>query len=175
MLCVGIALHFPQMRSALCSISTSMPHMLPTREYSTSRHMALLWPLQYQSLWQLWSWRMWSSGHSKSLFWKRSVDETCTALQLDQVEAFHLHLNPIEPTIQFTIGRQMGVFYSWTPRSPATRMAPCLQKCTTREHAQINILTLSPTIPWHTSCQWSLFCWADTLCSSVMDQDYDVI
>jgi len=107
-----------------------------------------------------------SSGHggcgavgtlnlSKSPFWKSSVDDTCIALRLDQVEAFHLHLNSIEPTIQFTIGRQMGVFYFWTPRSPATSMAPCLQKCTTREHAQINILTLSPTIPWHTSFQWS--------------------
>ena len=36
-------------------------------------------------------------------FWKRYVDDTCVALQSDKVEAFHLHLNSIEPTIQFTI------------------------------------------------------------------------
>ena len=36
-------------------------------------------------------------------FWKGYVDDTCVALQSDQVEAFHLHLNSIEPTIQFTM------------------------------------------------------------------------
>ena len=35
-------------------------------------------------------------------FWRRYVDDTCIALKSDQVEAFHLHLNSIEPTIQFT-------------------------------------------------------------------------
>lgn len=53
-----------------------------TREYSTSRHMALLWPLQYQSLWQLWSWRMWSTGHSQPFQIPPVLEEVC---------GWHLH------------------------------------------------------------------------------------
>ena len=39
----------------------------------------------------------------KPLFWKRYVDDTLSALPLDQIQAFHHHLNSIEPSIQFTI------------------------------------------------------------------------
>ena len=35
-------------------------------------------------------------------FWKRYVDDTCTALPPDEVHSFHAHLNTIEPSIQFT-------------------------------------------------------------------------
>ena len=37
------------------------------------------------------------------LFWKRYVDDICTALQKSHVEEFKDHLNTIEPTIQFTV------------------------------------------------------------------------
>jgi len=32
-------------------------------------------------------------------FWKRYVDDTCMALPLDQVQAFHNHLNSVESSI----------------------------------------------------------------------------
>ena len=35
-------------------------------------------------------------------FWKRYVDDTCTAIQLCIIEEFHQHLNSIEPSFQFT-------------------------------------------------------------------------
>ena len=35
-------------------------------------------------------------------FWKRYVDDTCTAIQPCLIEEFHQHLNSIEPSIQFT-------------------------------------------------------------------------
>ena len=44
-----------------------------------------------------------SSYPSPPPFWKRYVDDTLTALQWDQVQCFHEHLNSIESTIQFTI------------------------------------------------------------------------
>ena len=36
-------------------------------------------------------------------FWKRYVDDTCTALPVGEVFSFHQHLNSIESSIQFTI------------------------------------------------------------------------
>lgn len=36
------------------------------------------------------------------LFWKRYVDDTCTAIHLDVIDMFHQHINNIEPSIQFT-------------------------------------------------------------------------
>ena len=35
-------------------------------------------------------------------FWKRYVDDTCTALPPNEVHTFHAHLNTIKPSIQFT-------------------------------------------------------------------------
>lgn len=35
-------------------------------------------------------------------FWKRFVDDTCTAIPPDHLESFHNHLNSIEPSIEFT-------------------------------------------------------------------------
>ena len=34
-------------------------------------------------------------------FWKRYVDDTCTAIQPCLIEEFHQHLNSIKPSIQF--------------------------------------------------------------------------
>ncbi len=35
-------------------------------------------------------------------FWKRYVDDTCTAIPPNLLESFHTHLNSIEPSIDFT-------------------------------------------------------------------------
>ena len=39
-------------------------------------------------------------------FWRRYVDDTCTALPSNLVDSFHDHLNSIDPCIQFTIERE---------------------------------------------------------------------
>ena len=41
--------------------------------------------------------------HSPPRFWKRYVDDTCTALPRDMVKSFHSHLNSVKPCIQFTV------------------------------------------------------------------------
>ena len=41
--------------------------------------------------------------YSPPHFWKRYVDDTCTALPRNMVESFHSHLNSIEPCIQLTV------------------------------------------------------------------------
>ena len=42
------------------------------------------------------------SFHTPILFWKRYVDDTCTAILPELLQEFHQHLNSIEPSIQFT-------------------------------------------------------------------------
>ena len=39
-------------------------------------------------------------------FWKRYIDDTCTALHPDLIEPFHSHLNSIEPCVQFTVEKE---------------------------------------------------------------------
>ena len=39
---------------------------------------------------------------TEPLFWKRYVDDTCTAIHPDVIDIFHQHINNIEPSIQFT-------------------------------------------------------------------------
>ena len=41
--------------------------------------------------------------HTPPCFLKMYVDDTCTALLHDLVEPFHVHLNSIDPNIQFTM------------------------------------------------------------------------
>ena len=46
--------------------------------------------------------------HSPPQFWRRYVNDTCTALPLDLVDSFHKHLNSIDPCIQFTMEESNG-------------------------------------------------------------------
>ena len=39
-------------------------------------------------------------------FWKRYVDDTCCALKIQEIDAFHCHLNSIEKTVQFTVEKE---------------------------------------------------------------------
>ena len=41
--------------------------------------------------------------HSPPLFWKRYVDDVCTALQEKDIKEFKKHLDSIEPSIKFTM------------------------------------------------------------------------
>ena len=52
--------------------------------------------------------RAMSSFHTPPRFWRRYVDDTCTALPRDLVEPFHEHLNSINKNIQFTVERESG-------------------------------------------------------------------
>ena len=47
-----------------------------------------------------------STFHFPSRFWKRYVDDTCTALHPDLIEPFHSHLNSIELCVQFTVEKE---------------------------------------------------------------------
>ena len=45
--------------------------------------------------------------HFPPRFWKRYVDNTCTALLRDMVMSFRSHLNSIEPCIQFMVEKEL--------------------------------------------------------------------
>ena len=47
-----------------------------------------------------------STFHTPPRFWRRYVDDKCTALPSNLVDSFHDHLNSIDPCIQFTIERE---------------------------------------------------------------------
>ena len=38
--------------------------------------------------------------------WKRYLDDTCFALKAHHIDNFHCHINTIEATILFTVGRE---------------------------------------------------------------------
>ena len=44
-----------------------------------------------------------STYHSTPIFFKRYVDDVCTALKVDSIEEFHHYINSVEETIQFTM------------------------------------------------------------------------
>ena len=44
--------------------------------------------------------------HTPPRFWRRYIDDTCTALPSDLVDSFHNHLNSIDPCIQFTMEKE---------------------------------------------------------------------
>ena len=47
-------------------------------------------------------------------FWKRYVDDTCTALPASRVQEFLEHLNSVEPSIRFTVEvDRMASSHSW--------------------------------------------------------------
>lgn len=50
--------------------------------------------------------RVLSTFHSPPCIWKCYVDDTCTALHPDLIEAFHDHLNSIELCVQFTVEKE---------------------------------------------------------------------
>ena len=47
-----------------------------------------------------------STFHTPPRFWRRYVDDTCTALPSNLADSFHDHLDSIDPCIQFTIERE---------------------------------------------------------------------
>ena len=51
--------------------------------------------------------RAFDTFHVPPRFWKRYVDNTCTALLRDMVTSFHSHLNSIEQCIQFTVEEEL--------------------------------------------------------------------
>ena len=49
--------------------------------------------------------------HTPPRFWRRNVDDMCTALPRDLVDPFYEHLNSIDLHIQFTVERESGGNY----------------------------------------------------------------
>ncbi len=61
----------------------------------------------------------------KPMFWKRYVDDTCTALPVDKVQEFLDHLNSIQPSIRFTMEVESnGSFPFWMCYCNVTLTAP---------------------------------------------------
>ena len=49
-----------------------------------------------------------SSVHTPPWFWRRYIDDTCTAFSQDLLASFHEHLNSIDQNIQFTVEESSG-------------------------------------------------------------------
>ena len=69
-------------------------------------------------------------------FWRRYVDDTCTALPRDLVDPFHEYLNSIDPHIQFTVERESRgqLPFLVVLSSIGRRMASSAQRCTGSPH-----------------------------------------
>ena len=87
-----------------------------------------------------------STFHTPPRFWRRYVDDTCTALPSNLVDSFHDHLNSIDPCIQFTIEResdgQLPFLDILLNREEDGSTAPL---CTIRPPTQISICAFTPT------------------------------
>jgi len=53
-----------------------------------------------------------SSFHTSPRFWRRYIDDTCTAISQDLVTSFHEHLNSVNQNIQFTVEKE------WSAQMP---------------------------------------------------------
>ena len=65
-----------------------------------------------------------STYHSPPPFWKRYVDDICTAMEEYSIEEFQDHLNSIEPSIKFTMNWNLTEkWHFWTLKLPIMKMA----------------------------------------------------
>ena len=86
-------------------------------------------------------------------FWKRYVDDTCTALRLNQLAAFHKHCNSMShPSISRTSG---GGRNTQVTHHPDGTQCP---QCTERGPTWTDTLILTPTTFWPTHWQSSRLC-----------------
>ena len=109
-------------------------------------------------------------------FWKRYVDDTCTALKSDQVEAFHLHINSIEPTIQLTLELEtdgcLPFLDTQISRHQDGSSSTKVYRKKTHTDKYLNFQSHHP-LAHKLAVVRTLFHRADTLCSSVEDQDHE--
>ena len=93
------------MISFLCCLYVSKPLIFPFAVLYTNKCMALLRALQFRLWVPIWSWnteeKALSTFSSPPVFWKRYVDDVCTAIDRTKILAFLEHLNNIHPYIQF--------------------------------------------------------------------------
>ena len=104
------------------------------------------------------------------------MDDTCTALKSDQVEAFHLHLNSIEPTIQFTLELETdgGLPFLDTriSRHQDGSLSTKVYRKKTHTDKYLDFQSHHP-LAHKLAVVRTLFHRADTLSSSVEDQDHE--
>ena len=107
-------------------------------------------------------------------FWKRYVDDTCVVLQSDKVEAFHLHLNSIQPTIQFTIELEtdgcLPFLDTQITRHQDGSLSTKVYWKKTHTDKYLDFRSHHP-LAHKFAVVRTLFHQADSLCSSVLDQD----
>ena len=81
-------------------------------------------------------------------FWKRYVDDTCTAIQSDSINHFHDHLNSINANIQFTYETEkMDLFHFWLFFSLVILMALYVPLCIRNLHTLTSTCSSHPIIP----------------------------
>ena len=96
-----------------------------------------------------------SSYHSSPQFWKRYVDDVCTALKIQHIPEFTQHLNFLEPTIQFTVEIDSNCELPFLDTKIHHHEDGGLQQVSTGKlHTQTSICTLIPTILYLTKQQW---------------------
>ena len=95
-----------------------------------------------------------STFHTPPWFWRRYVDDTCTALPSDLVDSFHNHPNSIDPCIQFTMekksDRQLPFLDILLSREEDGSISTSVHR-TIRPPTQISICAFTPTTPQPTN------------------------
>ena len=90
--------------------------------------------------------------HSPPLFWKRYVDDVCTALQEKDIKEFKKHLDSIEPSIKFTMESESNGKIAFLDTEIHHHEDGSLN--TGRKLTRTNIFLLIPTTQWHTKMLW---------------------
>ena len=89
-------------------------------------------------------------------FWRRYVDDTCTALPSNLVDSFHDHLNSIDPCIQFTIEResdgQLPFLDILLNREEDGSISTSVYRKATHMHRSVSVLSLPPPCSPQTGC-----------------------
>ena len=110
-------------------------------------------------------------------FWKRYVDDTCTALHPDQHPAFHHHLNSIEAFIQFTLepdeNGKLAFLHTVITHHPDGSLSTTVHRKATHTDKYLDFRSNHP-LAHKIAVPRTLFSRARSLCTCVEDLDQEV-
>ena len=111
-----------------------------------------------------------STFHTPPRFWRRYVDDTCTALPSNLADSFHDHLNSIDPCMQFTIEResddQLPFLDILLNREEDGSISTSVYRKATHPHRSVSVLSLPLPCSPQTSCGEDTECRAEAFSSS---------
>ena len=114
-----------------------------------------------------------STYHSPPPFWKRYVDDTCTALPADQIQCFHDHLNSVEPTIQFTFETEsegkLSFLDTQITHHPDGDLSTTVYRKATHTDKYLDFQSHHP-LAHKAAVVRTLFSRADNICSSLLEK-----